>query len=105
MCKIGSDSVVARSGAVVATEVNGEVVLMILERDRCHGLGETGSAIWHRLHKPIAVMELISQLEAEFDAPPGMIESDVLHALSQFAAEGLIQIISAGEATIIFCHQ
>jgi hypothetical protein len=96
--EISLGSIVCRSGAVVATEVNGEVVLMILERDRCHGLGETGSAIWHRLHKPIAVAELVSQLEAEFDAPPDVIESDVLLALNQFASEGLIQIIHSGVA-------
>jgi len=96
--EIGPGSIIGRSDAVVATEVNGEVILMILERDRCHGLGETGSAIWRRLHKPIAVVELVSQLEAEFDAPPSVIESDVLFALNQFATEGLIQIISAGSS-------
>ena len=32
------------------------------------------------------------QLEAEFEATPGEIESDVLRTLGEYAAEGLIQV-------------
>jgi len=81
----------------VATEVNGEVVLMNLARDQCHGLGETGSEIWRKLREPIQVAELVAELEAEFDAAPGEIESDVLRTLGEFAAEGLIQIRAGNE--------
>ncbi len=95
--EIGPNSIVCRSGEAVATEVNGEVVLMNLERDRCHGLGSTGSEIWRRLYKPIRVAELMVQLEAEFEAAPGEIESDVLRTLGEYAAEGLIQVCATQE--------
>jgi hypothetical protein len=36
--EIGRNSIVCWSSQAVATEVNGEVVLMNLVRDRCHGL-------------------------------------------------------------------
>ncbi len=90
--EIGRNSIVCWSIEAVATEVNGEVVLMNLERDRCHGLGVTGSEIWRRLRHPIPVAELMVQLEAEFEATPGEIESDVLRTLGEYAAEGLIQV-------------
>jgi hypothetical protein len=95
--EIGRDSIVCWSGEAVATEVNGEVVLMHLERDRCHGLGSTGSEIWRRLREPVQVAELVAQLEAEYNAAPGEIESDVLRTLIQFAAEGLIQMCARDE--------
>jgi hypothetical protein len=95
--EIGRNSVVGWSGGAVATEVNGEVVLMNLARDQCHGLGETGSEIWRKLREPIQVAELVAELEAEFDAAPGEIESDVLRTLGEFAAEGLIQIRAGNE--------
>jgi len=95
--KIGRNSFVCWSSIAVATEVNGEVILMNLERDRCHGLGSTGSEIWRRLHKPIRVAELMQQLEAEFDAMPGKIESDVLRTLGEYASEGLIQVYATHE--------
>jgi hypothetical protein len=89
---ISSNSVVRWSAAAVATEVNDEIVLMNLDRDRCYGLGSTGSDIWRRLRQPIEVSELLSQLEASYQAAPGEIHSDVLRTLQQFASEGLIQV-------------
>jgi Coenzyme PQQ synthesis protein D (PqqD) len=90
--EIGRDSIVCWSGAPVATEVNDEVVLMNLERDRCYGLGATGSDLWRRLKEPIQVAELWAQLEREYQAEPGQIENDVLTTLRQFAEEGLIKV-------------
>lgn len=91
--QITPDSIVHWSNAPVATEVNGEVILMSLERDRCYGLGLTGSEIWRRLARPIQVAELYKQLNDEFEASPGEIESDVLDTLRELAAEGLIDVL------------
>jgi hypothetical protein len=90
--EIGQDSVVHWSAEAVATEVNDEVVLMNLVRDRCYGLGDTGSDIWRKLREPIQVAELVAELQTAYDAPPGQIESDVLRTLRQFAEEGLIEV-------------
>jgi ribosomal protein S28E/S33 len=95
--EISRNNIVCWSREAVATEVNGEVILMHLERDRCHGLGSTGSAIWRRLREPVRVADLMMQLEAEFEATPGKIESDVLRTLGEYAAEGLIQVRAARE--------
>jgi len=65
---------------------------MNLERDRCYGLGSTGSDIWRRLSLPIRVSELSTQLRQEYDSAPGEIEADVLRTLKELAAEGLIEV-------------
>jgi hypothetical protein len=95
--EIGQNSIVRWSTDAVATEVNDEVVLMNLERDRCYGLGSTGSEIWRRLREPIQVSDLVTQLWSEYDSAPGQIESDVLRTLNEFAAEGLIQVSTMRE--------
>jgi hypothetical protein len=95
--EIGQDSIVCWSSAPVATEVNDEVVLMNLERDRCYGLGSTGSDIWRKLKSPIRVSELAIQLREAYESAPGELEADVLRTLKEFAAEGLIQVRGAGE--------
>ena len=89
---IGLDSVVCWGNSPVATEVNGEVVLLNLESDRCYGLGSTGSDIWRRLRLPVRVSELSGQLERAYESAAGEIESDVLRTLREFAAEGLVQV-------------
>ena len=50
--ELKSSSVVHWSAAPVSTEVENEIVLMSLERGRCYGLGETGSAVWRKLNQP-----------------------------------------------------
>jgi hypothetical protein len=95
--EIGQNSVVCWSAEAVATEVNDEIVLMNLERDRCYGLGGTGSDIWRKLRDPIQVSELVAQIRLVYDSAPGQIESDVVRTLKEFAAEGLIQVDDAGE--------
>lgn len=93
--EISRDSIVRWSPEAVATEVNHEVVLMNLERNRCYGLGSTGSDIWRMLGEPIPVSDLLTQLTTAYDAPSGQIETDVLRTLNEFADEGLIEVSAA----------
>ena len=76
----------------VAADVAGETVLMSLARSRCYGLGAIGSDIWSRLMSPVRVSDLVNELSMRYEAPPGVIERDVLRLLSQLAEEGLIQV-------------
>jgi hypothetical protein len=94
--QIERNSIVSWSAAAVATDVNGEVVLMNLERDRCYGLGATGSSVWRQLANPVLVSEVVSQLSEEYEAAPGMIEADLLRTLAELHSEGLVQVHPEG---------
>jgi hypothetical protein len=41
---------------------------------------------------PVQVSDLIDELSRHYEAPPGVIERDVLQLLSQLSEEGLIQV-------------
>jgi hypothetical protein len=90
--EIGPDSTLCWSAAAIATQVNEEVVLMNLERDRCYGLGSTGSDIWRRLREPVSLRDLLQHIYAAYDGPHEQIEADVVRTLNQFAEEGLILV-------------
>ena len=92
MTSIDLTSTVSHTPNPVAADVAGEKVLMSLERNRCYALGEIGSDIWIRLQSPVRVGDLIAQLSGDYDAPPGVIETDVLELLTQLAEEGLIRV-------------
>ena len=85
-------SIVRHMPNQVAADVAGETVLMSLARSRCYGLGEIGSDIWSRLMSPVRVSDLIDDLRQRYEAPPGVIERDVLQLLSQLSEEGLLQV-------------
>ncbi|HKO19324.1 MAG TPA: PqqD family peptide modification chaperone [Acidobacteriaceae bacterium] len=90
--RIAVNSVVSWSAETVATDVNDEVVLMSMERNRCYGLGTTGSEIWRKLGNPIRVSDVITQLKDQYDAPYSEIEEDVLRILSELREEGLVEL-------------
>jgi hypothetical protein len=94
--QIDGNSVVSWSADAVATDVNDEVVLMNMGRNRCYGLGTTGSDIWRKLGAPIRVSEVIAQLTDEYEAPSGKIETDVLTTIAELHSEGLVQIHAGG---------
>lgn len=92
---INRNSIVSWGPDAVATDVNDEIVLMSMERNRCYGLGTTGSDLWRRLASPIRVSHVIAELTEQYDASPGTIETDVLNTLAELHSEGLVQIHSA----------
>jgi hypothetical protein len=92
MMDLNLASVVCHTPNPVAADVAGETVLMSLERSRCYGLGGIGSEIWSKLASPVRVADLIEDFSGRYEAPPGVIERDVLQMLSQLADEGLIRV-------------
>ena len=92
MTELNLASIVCHTPNPVAADVAGETVLMSLERSRCYGLGGIGSEIWGKLVSPVRVSDLVEELSGRYQAPPGVIERDVLQLLTQLADEGLIRI-------------
>jgi hypothetical protein len=92
MADLSLSSIVCHTPNPVAADVAGETVLMSLERSRCYGLGGIGSEIWSKLVSPVRVSDLVEDFAQHYDAPPGVIERDVLQLLTQLADEGLITI-------------
>jgi hypothetical protein len=92
MTELNLASIVCHTPNPVAADVAGETVLMSLERSRCYGLGGIGSEIWSKLVSPVRVADLVAEFSGRYEAPPGVIERDVLQLLAQLADEGLIKI-------------
>jgi hypothetical protein len=69
---------------IVAREIEGELVIVPLTagigdlEDELYTLNETGRAIWDRLDGKKTVGDIAAELAAEFDAPRGEIERDVV---------------------------
>ena len=90
--KIDRNTQVARSPGPVQTTVGSEIVLLVVASGKCFGLGETGSDVWRLLEHPTTVQPVVDALLQQYDAPPEVIEADVLELLERLQQEGLIQI-------------
>ena len=90
--RINKQVTIVRSSAPVETTVGSEVVLMTLESGECLGLGETDSDVWRLLANPTQLEPLVASLSQTYQAPPGVIEQDVVELLEQFLDRHLIEL-------------
>ena len=83
---------VSRSPSVLAAEVDGEVVMMSIEKGRYFGLDDIGSDIWKRIETPCSFGELIDRLKADYDADRATIADDVRALLLGMAAQDVVRL-------------
>lgn len=78
------------SPGVLTREVDGELVLLDLDRGIYFGLNEAGRKIWSELLAGRTEEEVAAKLATEFDAAIATIRSDVADLREQLVASGLL---------------
>ncbi|MGP8052020.1 MAG: PqqD family protein [Desulfobaccales bacterium] len=93
---IKCDVVYAISDAVVAREIEGEIIIVPLVsgiadlEDEIFTLNATGKAIWDKLDGRRRLQDIISELSSEYQAPPGEIEADVLGLVEELTRRRML---------------
>jgi hypothetical protein len=84
------------SGDVVVREIEGEIVIVPLTsgigdiEDELFTLNETGRAIWTRIDGTRPLAAVVRELLAEYDAPDGIIQEDVVGLLQELLDRRMI---------------
>jgi hypothetical protein len=90
------DAAYVPSEDVVAREIQGRLIIVPLVagignmEDELYTLNETGKAIWDRLDGRSSFKDVVEDLSAEFEAPVGEIESDVLGLVEELLKRRMI---------------
>jgi hypothetical protein len=79
-----------RSPNIIATEVDGEMVLMSIEDGKYYGLDPIGSEIWRRLEEPKSADVLTAELKDHFEGDPDAIARDTREFLDKLADNDLV---------------
>ncbi|MBX9633992.1 MAG: PqqD family protein [Magnetospirillum sp.] len=90
MTGIGLNHKIRNNPIILATDVDGEVVMMDAERGAYYGLNAIGSDIWNRLSEPMEVADLCRDLALAYDAPAEQIQAETLELLSLLAEKNLV---------------
>lgn len=93
--KVRPDSVVVSSEDLVATDLDGEIVMMSIENGQYYGLDDIGSRIWTLLEKPHRVSDLCDILMQEFEVELEQCQQDVLAFLNELAEDSLVKCVEA----------
>ena len=84
--------VVERNQELIASEVDGEILMLSVERGKYFALNRTGSRIWQLLQKPCKVSDLIKMLQKEYAVAEEICRQDVLQLLAEMQQEKVVSI-------------
>lgn len=87
-----SDLLVRRTGEMIETEVDGELVALHIDNGTCYGFNGTATRIWAMIEQPRRFSELKAELLREFDVSPETCETQLRELLDELATDGLVEI-------------
>ncbi len=93
--KIELSTTVIRAEDVLATDIDGEVVMMSIRHGTYSGLDLIGSEIWELMDRPRTVSEICDIMTERYDVERGRCEADVLAYLDDLASDDSIRVVAA----------
>ena len=81
-----------RSPEMVHSSIDGEVVMMSMEKGEYFGLNAMGSRIWELLAKPHSIEELCHELMRSFEVDQETCLSEVSRFLGEIADQKLVAV-------------
>ncbi len=90
MNTLPANAVLRRRPDSIASEIDGEVVVMSVATGRTYGLDKRGSRIWGLLENPTTVDALVQSLLQHYDTTAEKCRADVVAFLETLAANQLV---------------
>ncbi|WPC43292.1 lasso peptide biosynthesis PqqD family chaperone [Clostridium sp. JS66] len=89
---ISFDTIVVQKVGLDATDIDGEIVMMDIDKGKYYGFNSVGSRIWELIKNPIAIKEIKSALLKEYNVDTKTCEEAVLTFLNRLNDEELISV-------------
>jgi hypothetical protein len=89
---ISIDSEVVRVPEIIFQDLDGDTVMMNLERGEYYSISQIGSRIWQLIEIQQKVSAVCNALMNEYNVTPEQCEQDVLVFLNQMAEKGIVRI-------------
>ncbi|OPX87436.1 MAG: Coenzyme PQQ synthesis protein D (PqqD) [Pelotomaculum sp. PtaB.Bin104] len=90
--KISVDTIVSQATGLVAADMDGEKVMLNIEKGKYYGINGIGSRIWELLEIPHRVREVVDALLKEYKVEEKTCQNDVLAFLNKLYDQGLVNI-------------
>lgn len=90
------DAIYTPSEDIVARNIEGELIIVPLVagigdmEDELYTMNETGKAIWDRLDGKKKLKDVLGELSAEFEAPAGDIEKDLIGLVDELVRRKIL---------------
>ncbi|WP_226038124.1 lasso peptide biosynthesis PqqD family chaperone [Aquibacillus saliphilus] len=89
---VSVSQVVKQNEGNIVSDMDGEKVMLSINKGKYYNLGEMGGEIWDQIKEPTSVKELIESLLAQYDVEESECRDQVISFLGMLASEELIQL-------------
>lgn len=93
MEKLNLHSVIIRKKEIIASDMDGETVMLSIETGKYYNLGKLGGVIWELLENSIKIQEIVNKLIEEYDVTRTQCEEEVISFANELYKQGLIEVI------------
>ena len=83
---------ITKNPRVLVSEVDGEIIMLSVERGKYYSLNHTGSALWKLLDLCPNIEQLKTALLGEYEVDSDACEIAIQRLVGELTAEGLINI-------------
>ncbi|MBM7651873.1 lasso peptide biosynthesis PqqD family chaperone [Neobacillus cucumis] len=90
--KLSKDINIVQKQGNIVSDMDGEKVMMSVQKGKYFNLGVIGGVIWDNIKSPISAIEIIDRLTTEYDVERKECEEQVLSFLDHLLEEELIEI-------------
>ena len=86
-------TVLARADGLLESEIDGEAVMMSIDKGEYYGLDAVGTEIWRLLVEPRSFGEICSELLERYEVQPERCRADVGRFLAGLIRDGTLRIV------------
>ncbi len=92
MTTIAPDSQFVRNPDLIATDMDGDTVMMSIERGEYYGVSGVGTRIWELLGEPVTISNIVTTICAEFEINEATCQEDAERFISELMDNGIVLV-------------
>ncbi|MFB5267893.1 lasso peptide biosynthesis PqqD family chaperone [Paenibacillus enshidis] len=86
------DDTIFQTSGSIASDMDGDKVMMSIESGKYYNLGKVGGRIWELATSPVTVSQIVETLVVEYDIERELCEQQVISFVAALFKENLIQL-------------
>lgn len=92
MTTLTPDTILTRNPDLISTDMDGDTVMMSVERGEYFGIGGVGPRVWDLLAKPTTLPAIVQAICAEYEVEPATCATDMEKFLAELLQGGLVSV-------------
>jgi len=92
MSSLTTATTLVRLPDLVASEMDGDLVMMSIEHGSYFGISGVGTRVWALLEQPISIAEISAEIGREFDVDAATCEADMLAFAEALLEHGVARL-------------